>query len=148
MKPDRAWNSTFKQRTKPMRKKTLAAVWPGKRERVQGPPKPRKPLAKQSQRQKTRLAKYRPMARDFLAQPENEFCRCCIIRRERGEDRRVNYSTETHHKRGRAGSLLFDVRFFIPTCFDCGRNWIHQNPEKAREYNLLATASEWNSPEE
>lgn len=54
-------------------------------------------------------------------------------------------STDLHHKRGRAGTLLYDKRFFMAGCRTC-HDWIHDNPAKARELGLLAPPNEWNVP--
>lgn len=48
-----------------------------------------------------------------------------------------------HHRRGRAGSLISDMRFFSLLCFSC-HEWVHAHPKQARERGLLAPSSEWN----
>lgn len=106
----------------------------------------RKPLKKVSRSQRERLKRYYTVRNEFLAQPENQNCRCCTLRRESGENIQQQAATENHHSRGRGGSLLFDTRFFVPVCYDCSRNWIHQNPSKSREMGLLSSAAEWNTP--
>ncbi len=123
----RSWNSTLPARKTPLRAK--------KQWRSQQKPLKRTPLKKVSQSQKNRLKKYDAMRREFLAQPENEFCEVCKARREHGENIRVNYSSEVHHKYLRAGANLF--RGFVASCFPC-RLWPHENPAKARELGLLA----------
>lgn len=45
-------------------------------------------------------------------------------------------SNQTHHKRGRDGLLLFDVRHFLACCADC-HAWIDANREKAAQFGLL-----------
>jgi len=49
---------------------------------------------------------------------------------------RINKTVDVHHKRGRVGLLLFDVRYFVATCRAC-HDWIHQNQERASERGLL-----------
>lgn len=137
-----SWNSTLTRKT------SLRAAWQRKqigrqiekrRKTVFLPSKPRKALSTQSKSQKARLARYAPLARIFLADPQNEFCQICIRRRESGEDIRVNYSSEIHHKFLRGGENLF--RGFIASCYPC-RLWPHDNPAKARELGLLGTRQE------
>lgn len=41
-------------------------------------------------------------------------------------------AVEVHHKKGREGDLLFDVRFFMPVCRE-HHNFIHDNPEYAKQ---------------
>jgi hypothetical protein len=43
-----------------------------------------------------------------------------------------------HHVRGRVGSLLYDVRFFLPTCDGC-HAWIERNREAAKLRGWLAS---------
>lgn len=53
-------------------------------------------------------------------------------------------ATDLHHKRGRAGALLSDRRFFMSACRPC-HDWIHANGELARALGLMAPAAEWNT---
>ena len=101
----------------------------------------RKPLKKISKSQRNRLKKYLPIAKEFLALPENQMCAICIARREHGENIRINPATEVHHRFGR-GPNLTDVRGFVASCFSC-RTWPHENPRLAREWGLLCPAPQW-----
>lgn len=99
----------------------------------------RKPLKKESKRQRRRLAEYYEVRAEWLRRPENATCSICPCR-----GLRPMAATEVHHARGRAGGLLFDTRFFIASCRDC-REWPHANARLARELGLLASAAEWNA---
>jgi len=95
----------------------------------------RTPLAKKSAKQKTRDAIYVKVRREYLR--IHRHCRVCTI--VFGVSMR---SSEIHHMRGRNGSLLWDTRYFAPTCRAC-REWPHDNPELARKLGLLASANDW-----
>lgn len=41
-------------------------------------------------------------------------------------------ATQVHHKKGRIGKLLLDVRFFLPVTQDC-HQYIEEHPEWAKE---------------
>lgn len=104
----------------------------------------RSPIRKVSKGLKAEQAKYRKLAAVFLAQPENMWCICCTLRREKlGENILRNQATEIHHWAGRIGRLLCYVPFFRAFCRDC-RTWPHAHPSKARDLNLLAPAHRWN----
>lgn len=100
----------------------------------------RKPLKKESKRQRRRNAEYYAVRAEWLRRPENATCSICPCR-----GLRPMAATEVHHSRGRANGLLCDTRFFIASCRDC-REWPHANARLARELGLLAPASEWNTP--
>jgi hypothetical protein len=51
---------------------------------------------------------------------------------------------DTHHRRGREGLLLFDVRNFVSTCRR-GHQWIGENIEAARKLGLIAECGQWNN---
>lgn len=72
--------------------------------------KVRKPIRKVSPRQSKRLREYAKVRAEFFNNPDNILCRVCA---KEGHGR---LATEIHHRRGRQGSLLFDVRWFLPTC--------------------------------
>lgn len=104
------------------------AVWP---------PKPRKPLKKQSQARKHANKKYLEQREDFLrAKP---VCGGCLTR-----DRNPAPAAQIHHSRGRIGRLLRDEKYWIGVCNDC-HLWIHSNPNAARELGLLASIADWNT---
>jgi hypothetical protein len=45
-------------------------------------------------------------------------------------------ASDVHHKLGREGLLLFDVRHWLPVCRPC-HDWIHAHPEEAKRLGLL-----------
>lgn len=72
-------------------------------------------IAKVSDEQKDRLAAYYPIRDLFLK--ENPYCLAhsvCFPARSSKE-----LATDIHHKKGREGDLLYDVRFWIPVCRAC-----------------------------
>ena len=99
----------------------------------------RSTLARVSRKQKTRLRDYSDVRRAFLQR--NEVCAIC----KHTNPLHPNKSTEVHHKFGRAGSLIADVRGFIPSC-RFHRDWPHVNPEEARKLGLLGHPAHWNVP--
>ena len=103
----------------------------------------KKPLKKISKSRREKMKTYFAVSRDFL--DRNPDCQICIVLREHGENIVVNASTETHHKFGRAGSLLADERGLVACCRN-HREWPHDNPRLAREWGLLGGAAEWNTP--
>lgn len=50
----------------------------------------------------------------------------------------VNASTQIHHKRGRSGPALTDIRFFMAVCAEC-HEWIERNRQTARACGWLLT---------
>lgn len=97
--------------------------------------KRKKPLKKISKSQRRKLSEYYAVQKEFLARPENRYCRICEARREHGENKLINLSTEVHHRSGR-GKNLSNVSEFVASCNSC-RLWPHTNPKLAREWNLL-----------
>ena len=74
------------------------------------------------------------------------WCEACVaIRNVHASSARE--TEDVHHKRGKVGLLLFDVRHFIPVCRTC-HDWIGDNPEKARELGLLCEKGQWNALKE
>lgn len=129
------WNSTLKRR-----KAWNRAPFVGKKRRpIKREIKARKPIKQRSSKQAQRDAKYAPISKAHLA--AFPWCGICAVR-----DRGQVPATEIHHARGRAGSLLFDRRFFVSSCFEC-RMWPHENPEAARALGVLASATDWNRTE-
>ena len=47
-------------------------------------------------------------------------------------------SSEIHHKAGRIGKLLLDIRYWLSTCRSC-HQFIEMNPKAAREMGLSTT---------
>lgn len=54
-------------------------------------------------------------------------------------------SRDVHHSRGRAGTLLIDVRFWKAVSRR-GHYWIDDHPKEARAMGLLCEPGEWNRP--
>lgn len=94
-------------------------------------------LKRESKGRKAELAKYRKLAKEFLARPENQFCWICQVRRESGENILINFATEVHHWALRYGKLLCYVPYFRASCFRC-RDFPHENKTRARELGVLA----------
>lgn len=130
----KVWNSTL-QRKKEWRPKNK---WQRSREVKEKAAKTLKKstLKKKSKSQRRRESEYYPEQKQFIK--ENPWCQICIAR---GLDPRP--TVEVHHKRGRAGKLISDSRFFVASCFYC-RMWPHENPREARDAGVLAEAWDWN----
>lgn len=90
------------------------------------PAKPRKPMARQSERQKARQAAYTSKRKEFLA--KHPFCERCAK-----SGKRV-YAQEVHHRRGRGVmggvDLTTDETEFCGLCSACHR-WVHDHPAQA-----------------
>lgn len=56
-----------------------------------------------------------------------------------------NLSTENHHMRGRASTLLIDKRFIVRLCDKCHK-WVHAYPKAARAVGLFCEQGKWNDP--
>lgn len=82
------------------------------------------PIKKMSEKRKLEYKIYTPLKKEYmLLHPK---CERCITKK----------SKDLHHKNGREGERLYDVRFFMAACRDC-HDWIHLNPEQAREDGYL-----------
>lgn len=91
----------------------------------------RSPLRRVSKKRAKEGKEYTEVSREFLAC--NPICQVC----------NAAFSTEVHHKRGRVGPLLCDIRFFLAVDSECHKA-IHDDPKAARQLGLLAPAYEWN----
>lgn len=111
-KPKAAWTRAFPDQAKALRPENSSA----------GGVKVR------SGSQEVRMHIYREIRNMFLR--ENDICTLCWR-----NSIKVT-SAEVHHMRGRAGLILFDVRWFLPVCSVCHR-WIHDNPAEATKLGLL-----------
>lgn len=86
-----------------------------------------------SDRRKKSMVVYRGLVREFIpAHP-----RCSVYP--------AKASTDVHHTRGRAGTLLIDKRFWKAVSRE-GHNWINANPLDARKRGLICERGLWNSP--
>lgn len=93
-----------------------------------------------------RMAVYRPIAEMFKR--ENPKCQACwpifqYIKDAGGNQSKpvgflADDTQDIHHKRGRDGLLLFDIRNWLSVCRQC-HNWIRDNPEAARKLGLDET---------
>lgn len=81
---------------------------------------------------------YRARVKVWLELPENVICRVTVAL-----GKMPLKSKEVHHKHGRRGELLLCEKYWIPVS-NCGHQWIHSNPQKARELGLLAPLGQWN----
>lgn len=75
-------------------------------------------IAQVSKKQASKNREYLKVRLEFLN--ANQFCACC-----------PSYATDVHHKKGREGTLLTDIRFFLPVCRRC-HNYIEEHPEWAK----------------
>lgn len=82
----------------------------------------RKRIPKQSDEGKERMAVYRAIKSLWLERHTNTFCDVCA----------VEFTSEPHHKRGKLGDLLYDVRYWLPVCRKC-HTYIETHPEEAYE---------------
>jgi len=86
---------------------------------------PPKHINKVSERRQIELDQYHEHVRpDYLK--NNPFCLRC----EQMGHKKVK-ATEIHHKNGREGERLNDIRFFQSTCSDC-HIYIHAHPGESR----------------
>lgn len=86
-------------------------------------PKKPKPIAKVSEKQIERLAKYRKVRDQFMKEHPNCQARLqgCTIK-----------ATDCHHSRGKVGDLLTDKRYFKALCRSC-HNYIETHPSQSKE---------------
>jgi hypothetical protein len=69
---------------------------------------PRKPIKKVGNKRKLQECEYRPLAKAFKeANPMCQVPNCS------------NPTSDIHHKKGRTGDLLTDVRYFMAVCRPC-----------------------------
>jgi hypothetical protein len=124
-KPKAGWLKAFPEQA--------AALRPERAKRAPGNPVTRT-------RKQRSDALYREIAEEFLALPENRWCRVeMALIGERIE------ATAIHHIRGRFSTLKYDNRFFCPVNT---RNalWPHEHIEEARRLNLIAAVGDWKMP--
>lgn len=63
----------------------------------------------------------------------NTECKLCVL--DSLWTGRVEKATDVHHKKGRIGELLFDVRHFLPVCRN-HHTWIEQNPKSSKAWGF------------
>jgi hypothetical protein len=76
-----------------------------------------------------RQKEYLKLKARFLARCGNT---CPVMNYMLGLQRSVS---DVHHTRGRAGTLLIDMRYWIPVSREA-HNWIHENPDKASQHHF------------
>lgn len=96
-------------------------------------PKGRKYLRGISESRNNKLREYMKIKRVFLRGKRCQYPLCSKA------------ATDVHHTRGRAGTLLTDVRYFAGLC-RTHHNWVGENIVKARELGLICEAGKWNNP--
>lgn len=135
------WNSTLR-RSAPLRnkKKTLGGFkTPDAKKALSR----QREIKKRSAKAEARHREYIPIQNAVVAEwrDRGERCAVCIARGIANP----NFATEVHHIRGRRGSLLTDIRGFIPSCFFC-RTWPHDNQNAARAAGVLSERKLWEIP--
>lgn len=78
------------------------------------------------------LKEYYAMRARFLANVD--LCEVCNTERP----------VEIHHRRGRVGPLLTDLRHLLATCHRCHK-WLHENIEEARTLGYICEKGLWNT---
>lgn len=58
-------------------------------------------------------------------------------------DAHTHPATQVHHSRGRAGTLLLDVRYWKAVCSGA-HEWIGAQPQDARRTGFLCAKGDWN----
>lgn len=76
-------------------------------------------LRKLSKKHASNLREYKKIRDNFMI--ENPNCERC-----------GNEATDVHHKKGKIGNDLIDVRYFLSVCRSC-HYWIECNPKEAKE---------------
>lgn len=90
------------------------------------------PIAPISKQQKKRLAEYRIIRDQFMK--EHPMCQAFL-------SGCTGRSGDLHHKAGKIGKLLTDVRYFMAVCRSC-HNWIGQNHSEALKYGFVTTRTD------
>lgn len=57
----------------------------------------------------------------------------------------VESSQDIHHRAGRAGTLLVDIRFWLPVS-RCAHDFIHADIKRAQRRGWIVSAGQWNVP--
>lgn len=103
------------------------------KEKQKQQPKKKKAIKKVSDKLKKRLEEYAVVRDKYLE--ENPICEVhdCF-----------KPSNNLHHKAGREGSLLSDVRYFMACCETCHPTRIHENPIWAEKHGYTIRLREIN----
>jgi hypothetical protein len=90
-----------------------------------------KPIPKFSSKRSKQEAAYNVACLVFKMKDENKFCP--VMSKLKGKTVRTN---DVHHIHGRENDLLLDQEFWLAVSRE-GHDWIHANPEIAREEGWL-----------
>lgn len=164
-------NSTLSRKIPLSRKKPWAKSKPPRARnddfrKIAASSKPKGMRRISKKREKAMREDYFPANKAFLERPENRYCLICICRSinatwtEAKDIMRLPLArrehvlhesgavlaqaTEVHHQRGRIGRLLAFVPLFIPSCRGC-REWPHVHRVRARELDLVASATDYDT---
>jgi len=113
------WNREY---GKPIKKNTHAK--PLKRMPLK---KSEKPIKKVSERRKKEQKEYEALVKQFLS--GHKFCEAGV------KCKPDTKSEDCHHKKGRAGNLFLDVRYWLAVCRKC-HSWITENSAEAINLGL------------
>jgi len=86
------------------------------------------PIAKRSAKMKSNVAILRKQYPEFLAQPGNHLCK---LKMEGCQ----THAVTVHHSKGRIGELLFDQKYWMPSCLVCNIE-VENKDGEAREKGL------------
>jgi hypothetical protein len=81
-------------------------------------------LSPLSKKRQGKMSQYRKLRINYLT--EMRVCWVCVGAK----------ATDVHHKNGRHNERLNAVEHWLPVCRKC-HDWIHQNPQKARDKGYL-----------
>lgn len=87
-----------------------------------------------SQAQAQRNAVYNAI--NELYRCTHPYCEACFVIWPPQQKAAQHFADDTHHKKGRDGLLLFDVRYFLSVCRPA-HNWIGDHPAEAKKLGLL-----------
>ena len=76
-------------------------------------------IRKVSKKHSANLREYKKLRDKFMS--ENTECTRC-----------GNEATDCHHKKGKIGNDLLDVRYFLALCRQC-HSWVEQHPKESKE---------------
>lgn len=96
-----------------------------------------KPIPRRSIRMKEKMDLYHKLRKAFLI--DHPWCQACAAL-----GKRPQLSKEIHHKLGRVGPLLLDVRHWMASCLHC-HNTIHLDIPRSRSLGLIGELGQWNN---
>lgn len=98
----------------------------------------RKCVRRMSVRMREKMAIYHKKRMAFLI--DRPWCQACAAMGKTPQP-----SKQIHHKVGRVGFLLLDVRHWLAVCEKC-HSTIHLDISKARALDLIGEVGQWNNP--